>query len=201
MPEGIAVQLNSAARDVVSERQRQVSAEGFSLYRDDIYVKGEMANAAAAYATCAGRPRSLTTLWPWSQKTFKPSADRRRDLVKAAALLLAEIERLDRLPLIKHWPVRRDEYGAFYHPDMPDFDEGDEAKCKAWIAEQGLEVKMVSLEYHSDEEVSERYFESGDGAFDYWEPDRPEGEEWFCLSIHDTDDGPVCWWARRVVTP
>jgi len=203
MPEENAIQLNSAARAVVAERQRQVSLEGYSLYRDDLYVKGEMADAAAAYATCAGRPRSMTTLWPWGQETFKPSADRRRDMVKGAALLLAEIERLDRLPLIKRSPVRRDENGFFQHADMPDFgeDAGDADKCKAWIAEQGLQVKMVSLEYHSDEAVSERYFEAGDPDCSYWEPDRPDGEDWFCLAIHDTDDGPVCWWARRVVTP
>lgn len=69
-----------------------MSGEGYSLYRDDGYIKGEMADAAAAYATCAGQPRSLTTRWPWGSGTFKPSVDRRRDLVKAAALLIAEIE-------------------------------------------------------------------------------------------------------------
>jgi hypothetical protein len=201
MPEENAFHLNSAARDVITERQRQVSAEGYSLHRDDGYIKGEMADAASAYATLAGRPKSMTTLWPWGDETFKPSNDRRRDLVKAAALLLAEIERIDRLPLIKHWPVKRDENGFFQHPDLPDFDEGDGERCKAWIAEQGLQVQMVSLEYHSDEAVSERYFEAGDPDCSYWEPDRPEGEGWFCLAIHDTDDGPVCWWARRVVTP
>lgn len=201
MPEENPQCLNSAARDVIAERQRQVSVEGYSLFRDDIYIDGQMADAAAAYATCAGQPRSMTTLWPWGSETFKPSNDRRRDLVKAAALLLAEIERLDRLPLIKHCVVRRDENGMFQHPEMPDFDEGDGENCKAWIAEQGLQVVMVELEYHSDEAVSERYFEAGDPDCSYWEPDRPDGEGWFCLAIHDTDDGPVCWWARRVVTP
>ncbi len=201
MSEGNSITLNRAARDVLAERQRQVSTEGYSLYRDDLYVKGEMAEAAATYAKCAGHPKMMSSSWPWGQHTFKPSADRRRDLVKAAALLLAEIERLDRLPLIKHWPVRRDENGFFQHPDLPDFDEGDGDKCKAWIAEQGLEVVMVALEYHSDEAFSERYFEAGDPDCSYWEPDRPDGEDWFCLAIHDTDDGPVCWWARRVVTP
>jgi hypothetical protein len=122
-------------------------------------------------------------------------------MVKAGALILAEIERLDRIPLIKSWPIKRDENGMFQHPDMPDFDEGDGDKCKAWIAEQGLEVRMVELEYHSDEAVSERYFEAGDPDCSYWEPDRPDGEGWFCLAIHDAEDGPVCWWARRVVTP
>ncbi len=201
MPEENALKLNRAARDVIAERQRQVSGEGYTLYRDDGYIKGEMADAAAAYATCAGQPKSQTTLWPWGTGTFKPSDDRRRGLVKAAALLLAEIERLDRLPLIKHWPVKRDENGFFQHPDLPDFDEGDGERCKAWIAEQGLQVEMVSLEYHSDEAISERYFEAGDPDCSYWEPDRPDGDHWFCLAIHDTDDGPVCWWARRVVTP
>ncbi|KAB2676748.1 hypothetical protein F9K85_09640 [Brucella tritici] len=33
--------------------------------------------------------------WPWNAEWWKPS-DRRRNLVKAAALILAEIERLDR---------------------------------------------------------------------------------------------------------
>lgn len=95
--------------------------------------------------------------------------------------------------------VLRDEHGMFAHPDMPEFDEGDGDgdKVKAWVAEQGLEVKMVELEYHSDEAISERYFEAGDPDISYWEPDRPDGEGWFCLAIHDTDNGPVCWWARR----
>jgi len=201
MPEEIALSLNRAARDVITERQRQVSAEGYSLLRDDRYVNGELAEAGAVYASLAGKPTTRSTAWPWKQETCKPSADRRRDMVKAAALLLAEIERLDRVGLINHRLVRRDENGMFQHPDMPDFDEGDDDKCKAWIAAQGLQVKMVSLEYHSDEAVSERYFEAGDPDCSYWEPDRPDGEGWFCLAIHDTDDGPVCWWARREVTP
>ncbi|RMM37233.1 hypothetical protein ALQ80_00655 [Pseudomonas coronafaciens pv. oryzae] len=201
MPEKSSPTLNSAARDVIAERQRQVSAEGYSLYRDDAYVKGEMAEAASVYSRLAGQPTSMSSAWPWGQDKFKPSSDRRRDLVKAGALILAEIERLDRIPLIKSWPVKRDENGFFQHPDLPDFDEGDGDKCKAWIAEQGLEVVKDELEYASDKAVADRYFEAGDPDCSYWEPDRPDGEGWFCLAIHDTDDGPVCWWARRVVTP
>ena len=34
--------------------------------------------------------------WPWVRRWWKPT-DRRRDLVKAGALILAEIERLDRI--------------------------------------------------------------------------------------------------------
>ncbi|BFO03668.1 hypothetical protein KNHN1_20460 [Pseudomonas guariconensis] len=93
------------------ERQRQVSDEGYSLYRDDGYANGELAMAGSVYADLAGRPGSMSTAWPWGQGTFKPSADRRRDLVKAGALILAEIERLDRQQLIQPAWVRRDENG------------------------------------------------------------------------------------------
>lgn len=34
-------------------------------------------------------------VWPWDESWWKPT-NRRRDLVKAGALILAEIERLDR---------------------------------------------------------------------------------------------------------
>ena len=106
----------------------------------------------------------------------------------------------EEIKLIQPAPVVRDDMGSFQHPDMPDFDEGDGERCKAWIAEQGLAVAMVSLEY-AEETVANRYFESGDPDYSYWEPERPDGEGWFCLAIHDTDDGPVCWWARREMTP
>lgn len=99
--------------------------------------------------------------------------------------------------LIQPAPVVRDEYGMFQHPDLPDFDEGDSEKCKAWIAKQGLEVAMVSLDGSAPGEVADRYFNSHDPDCSYWEPGHPQGEGWFCLAIHDTDDGPVCWWARR----
>ncbi|WP_425520691.1 hypothetical protein [Pseudomonas serbica] len=107
---------------------------------------------------------------------------------------------METIQLIQPAPIVRDEEGMFQHPDMPDFDEGDEEKkFKVWVADQGLQVKMVELEYHSDQTVSDRYFEAGDSDYSYWEPDRPDGEGWFCLAIHDTDNGPVCWWARREV--
>ena len=107
---------------------------------------------------------------------------------------------METIKLIQPAPVVRDEDGMFQHFELPDFDEGDQEKCKAWIVEQGLQVKMVELEYHSDQAVSDRYFDAGDSDCSYWDPDKPEGEGWFCLSIYDTDNGPVCWWGRREVT-
>jgi hypothetical protein len=197
MPEKSGITLSRAAQDVVLERQRQVSA----LYRDDGYTRGELAMASSVCARLAGQADTMSTGWPWAPDTFKPSADRRRDLVKAGALILAEIERLDRQGLIRPAVVRRDEYGMFQHPDLPDFDEGDGEKCKAWIAQQGLQLVMVHLETDAPEEIADRYFQSDEPHCGYWEPGKPDGDGWFCLAIHDTDDGPVCWWGRRVVTP
>lgn len=103
----------------------------------------------------------------------------------------------EEIVLIQPTPVVRDEDGMFWHPDLPSFEEGDEEKSKQWIADQGLSVLRVSLE-NAEVEIADRYFEAGEPDCSYWEPARPSGDDWFCLSINDTDDGPVCWWARRV---
>lgn len=199
MPEGL--RMNKAAHSVITERHRQVTEEGYSIHRDDVYVRNELAEAAAVYAVLAGKPGCSSSAWPWDKKTFKPSDDRRRDLVKAGALILAEIERLDRIQLIQPYPVQRDEEGMFAHPDLPNFDE-DPDKSKLWLQEQGLEICSVSLETDAPEEIADRYFASDSPDCSYWEPSMPAGEGWFCLAIHDTEEGgPYCFWARREVTP
>jgi hypothetical protein len=93
-----------AIEDIARERQRQISFEGWTPeHDDDQHDKGEMARAAACYAYEATRTehqRSLDDgfappMWPWAERWWKPT-DSRRDLVKAGALIVAEIERLDR---------------------------------------------------------------------------------------------------------
>lgn len=86
-----------AVADVLAERARQISEKGYSAERDDQYRSYELPRAAACYVmNASGIPRARSLLyWPFTPVDFKP-ADRRRDLVKAAALLLAEIERIDR---------------------------------------------------------------------------------------------------------
>lgn len=106
---------------------------------------------------------------------------------------------METIILIQSVPVVRDENGMFLHPGLPLFEEGDGEAFKQWLADQGLIVKTASLEY-ADEAIADRYFESHDPNCSHWEPDQPEGEGWFCLSINDTDDGPVCWWARREIS-
>lgn len=96
-PSGMVV----AVADVAAERRRQVEAEGWSSEHDDQHSNGEMATAAACYLVpqyihwpLAGGIGHLR--WPWTKQWWKPK-NRRRDLIRAAALIVAEIERLDRL--------------------------------------------------------------------------------------------------------
>lgn len=97
-----------ATHDVLAERQRQIDIEGWSTEHDDLeHDAGELAAAAASYALHAAdaiNPYSqgdgwdlVPDFWPFSKNWWKPNNDEpRRDLVKAGALILAEIERLDR---------------------------------------------------------------------------------------------------------
>lgn len=90
--------LNRAADDVMKERLRQIDVEGWTPEHDDEHGDGQMALAGAAYAVVGytdATPSEAPAWWPWSAEWWKPR-DKRRNLVKAAALLLAELERLDR---------------------------------------------------------------------------------------------------------
>lgn len=88
--------------DVAAERRRQIVVEGWTPEHDDTHhTQAEMAVAAACYIlNGAGSPHpappnARPTWWPWSIRWWKPKS-RRRDLIRAIALLVAEVERLDR---------------------------------------------------------------------------------------------------------
>jgi hypothetical protein len=81
---------------IAAERQRQVEILG---YTSDEYEGTEMVDAAMCYLDHYVHGPNEThikqsELWPWEDKYWKPArgADRLRDLVKAAALVAAEID-------------------------------------------------------------------------------------------------------------
>ncbi|MGF7053959.1 NTP pyrophosphatase (non-canonical NTP hydrolase) [Bosea sp. OAE752] len=98
---GLATRLTTSAaiRDVVAERHRHVDKKGWTPAHDDEHDAGQMASAAAAYTLAATFPGRVDqwfkSFWPWERAWWKPGTARRM-LVKAAALLIAEIERIDR---------------------------------------------------------------------------------------------------------
>lgn len=87
----------AALHDVIAERQRQIETEGWSDEHDDEHAGGELIQAAACYALGGEKADRADPpgAWPWDAKWWKPT-DRRGNLVKACALILAEIERIDR---------------------------------------------------------------------------------------------------------
>ena len=103
--------ISQGAADVLSERRRQVNGEDRTSPEDDCYTQGQLAFAGAAYAifaagqaehptqelsrTLGGIFRIAYAIWPWTEQWWKPK-DQRRNLVRAAALIIAEIDRIDR---------------------------------------------------------------------------------------------------------
>lgn len=76
--------------EIQGERIRQIKEEGYSAEHDDEFVHGDLAMAAAVYA-CPGVEKII---WPFGgSPKFK---DKRSNLIRAAALIVAEIERLER---------------------------------------------------------------------------------------------------------
>jgi hypothetical protein len=84
---------------ITAERQRQVTQEGWTSEHDDEHRDGELCLAALCYAQSALYGKHLLgrrALWPWGEVAWKPKSPV-EDLVRAGALIAAEIDRLQRL--------------------------------------------------------------------------------------------------------
>lgn len=89
--------METGAEKIAAERQRQIEDEEWSLEHDDHHPDGQILHAAICYAEESlpydPEPRHF---WPWERCWWKPSEDKVRNLVKAGALIAAEIDRLER---------------------------------------------------------------------------------------------------------
>jgi hypothetical protein len=89
----------TGAELIAIERERQMSQEGWTAEHDDQHTDNELARVGAIYALPA-KFRFYAQAWPlsWSREWYKPTPQNRvRELVKAGALIAAEIDRLQRL--------------------------------------------------------------------------------------------------------
>lgn len=84
----------TAIQLISTERERQINVEGWRPAHDLTHSNGELARAAAYYAMPARYRRMLRRLWPSHWRCTTTPKDRVRELVKAGALIAAEIERL-----------------------------------------------------------------------------------------------------------
>lgn len=97
-----------AIADIWAERRRQIDDKGYRREGDDHFHRAELASAAASYLVLEIVDRSRTDgwrsvlegiardLWPWRLERRNAAYDDRRKLIVAGALIIAEIERLDR---------------------------------------------------------------------------------------------------------
>jgi hypothetical protein len=108
------LQAVGVLQEIGVERARQIHVEGHTREKDNAYAPGLLANAGAAFVWFSGltdaerahffkpamdgkQARVLwATLWPWAREAFKPKT-RRQELIVGAALIVAEIERMDRM--------------------------------------------------------------------------------------------------------
>jgi hypothetical protein len=95
----------SGAQMIDNERTRQIYEEQWSATHDNGHGLGELIGAAITYSGHAleqitdgdiNAPEG-SQYWPWGAAWWKPSPDPIRNLVKAGALIAAEIDRLQRL--------------------------------------------------------------------------------------------------------
>jgi hypothetical protein len=83
---------------IAEERRRQVEKEGWTPEHDDEHERCELWRAARSYLVFAyaGERDDIPVGWPWDEDDWKPSEDPIRNLVKAGALIAAELDRLFR---------------------------------------------------------------------------------------------------------
>lgn len=96
------VALELILGEIRLRRERQVEHHRWSREHDDTHAHGELATAAIPYIQAANMTEfgltreELQVFWPWEGE-FRLTDDRRENLLNAAALLVAELERMDRL--------------------------------------------------------------------------------------------------------
>lgn len=74
---------------IQAERTEQLYVHNHSYETDAQYTNNELVDAAMQYLG-----GDLISCWPWNQESYKPGASRIKELVKAGALIAAQIDRL-----------------------------------------------------------------------------------------------------------
>jgi len=93
------VNTEDGAELIATERQRQVDEEGWTAEHDDQHSRGELAKAGAVYAMPSNGSWKAAN-WPFEPDSinhdWNTAEGRIRELVRAGALIAAEIDRLRR---------------------------------------------------------------------------------------------------------
>jgi hypothetical protein len=95
----------NGAELIAVERARQVEDEGWTPEHDDAHKMAQLGLAGLSYVSVAASQvrlragcakENIPTYWPFENSWWKPSDDPIINLVRAGALIAAEIDRIQR---------------------------------------------------------------------------------------------------------
>ncbi|OTG85856.1 hypothetical protein B9T31_09695 [Acinetobacter sp. ANC 4558] len=104
--------------------------------------------------------------------------------------------------------ITRNDYGFWTHPVLDEYLNqvlGDRefmtnSEHLHMMNYFNINLRQTQMEWDCSEELSDKYWGDGDiDAVAEWQPTQPQGDGWFLVSINDTDDGPIAWWAKEKV--
>lgn len=128
------------------ERQRQYEVEGHTDEQDDAWTDGQLAAAAQCYLINRQIPPGMVPrtphAWPFAADQWKPAKDPIRNLVKAGALIAAEIARLRRATKPKPGPCA-----------YPECDDPGESTGEGWgsVSVAAGQPHVLLCPVHNDE--------------------------------------------------
>jgi hypothetical protein len=93
---------------IKAERKGQMSEHGYYAENDNNWANGELSRAANCFLQAAEVQRiepeltkeevksKVAGFWPWDEQTLKVNKSRTKNLIKAGAMIAAELDRLFR---------------------------------------------------------------------------------------------------------
>lgn len=167
----------------------------FQLHRTNLYLgSGTTGPGDSKTEPC---PNGCGPLWPVTWQTWATEG------WQQAERYFEELRQLQDSPKGGSDPWRglyaperapnRDEYGCFYHPDIPSWDDEREESIAPLLKAQGFDLQCVPGDFSDEamEEGGERYWQE----MREWNPE-PEGDGWRLVAIYDTEDGPYSMFVK-----
>ncbi|MDK2594430.1 hypothetical protein [Pseudoalteromonas obscura] len=93
--------------------------------------------------------------------------------------------------------VEKDSNGYWTHDDLPFWESSTADEIDCWLMNQGLMLYKDYLQEGSD--LYQSYYNKGENNISSWEPEC-HVQSAFLISIHETDSGPVAWFAIPLTT-
>ena len=91
----------------------------------------------------------------------------------------------------------RDEQGYWTHPALVRSGCETPAELRYWLRIHGLECFVMTMRDEAPEAFVAGFTDEAPDARG-WLLEPPDNDGWFPGSVHDTSDGPVCYWFRHI---